>query len=284
MSLAPHEQQNHLIADEELKLALEQEAGCSLALWLRVLHDPNGRFPVIEMKQRKNWWDQLHLLGYFFAGVGVGRMNWRVFPALKSVIYGPYPLPRESSEGLILLALGFAMLWVFKHLAWRAIGRESQGAEEAERKRPAGTGGGNIQMIKFDWNQMRQDSVARVRAATTLAEREAGLTLYQQSMDAVERASERQGWPRNDIEEFKEAIRQEYCLLLIEECTLVQPVENTEKGLLDPATLGAITTREVLAGRMHPDDGVHRLAIAGARILTADAKALISESRLDAEP
>jgi hypothetical protein len=229
---------------------------------------------------KRYWWDELHLLGYFFAGVGMGRMNWRLFPALKSVIYGPYPLPREYSEGLILIALGFALLRVFKHLAWRAaVRRERKEAEEAEGKRPAGAGGGNIQMTKFDWNQMRQDIVARVRAATTLAEREAGLTLYQQSMDAVEQALERQGWPKNDIEEFNETRRREYCLLLIEECTQVQPPENTEKGLLDPATLGAITTREVLAGRMHPDDDIHKLAIAGARVLTpAEAKALISES------
>jgi hypothetical protein len=46
---------------------------------------------------------------------------------------------------------------------------------------------------------MRADIVARVRAATTAAEKEEGLTLYQQSMDAVERAIERQGRAGGDF-------------------------------------------------------------------------------------
>jgi hypothetical protein len=58
--------------------------------------------------------------------------------------------------------------------------------------------------------------------------------------------------------------------LLIEECKLNQATKFSDKGVVDAATLAAITTREVSAGRMDSSDDVHLLALSDAAVLKVD--------------
>ena len=110
----------------------------------------------------------------------------------------------------------------------------------------------------MDWPQIRKDIHAEHDRATTAQDREALLGIYKAVMDAVERQIREE-----DLEAFRKARMEDYNLLLIKEAT----IEDTS-GHINPPRMAAITRREVEAGRMAPDDGLHKLAVAGATVLT----------------
>jgi hypothetical protein len=93
--------------------------------------------------------------------------------------------------------------------------------------------------------------------ALTAPEREALLALHKCLMDAVEQTID----PAN-LDKFKTARAQDYSLLLIKEAAI-----GSESEHIDMAKLAAITTREVNAGRLSADDGLHKLAISADAVL-----------------
>ncbi len=86
------------------------------------------------------------------------------------------------------------------------------------------------------------------------------LGIHKALMDAVERGA---GFTAEDMEKFKETRRGDYNLLLIREAMI-----GETDGNINPQKMGEITRREVESGRMAPDDDFHKLAVAGATILT----------------
>ncbi len=65
-----------------------------------------------------------------------------------------------------------------------------------------------------------------------------------------------------DLEEFKNFRREDYNLLLIKEAMI-----GNDTDILDTHVMAAITSREVAAGRMSPDNELHKIAVAGSFIL-----------------
>ena len=114
--------------------------------------------------------------------------------------------------------------------------------------------------VPLDWQKIRNDVHEEHERATTTADRVALLDIHKALMDAVERGA---GFTAEDLEKFKETRRGDYNLLLIREAMI-----GATDGNINPQKMGEITRREVEAGRMAPDDDFHKLAVAGATILT----------------
>jgi hypothetical protein len=112
----------------------------------------------------------------------------------------------------------------------------------------------------LEWRKIRNDIHEEHERATTTADRVALLDIHKALMDAVELGA---GFTAEDMEKFKETRRKDYNLLLIREAMI-----GATDGNINPQKMGEITRREVEAARMAPDDKFHKLAVAGATILT----------------
>jgi hypothetical protein len=117
------------------------------------------------------------------------------------------------------------------------------------RKEAADTGG-------INWARAREDINKEFTDATTVPEREYILGVHKVVMDTVER----QGLinPVN-LENFRQVREQDFRLMLIKEAKI-----GSGASTIDPVKLFDITKREVQAGRLKPDDKLHKLAQAGA--------------------
>jgi hypothetical protein len=104
----------------------------------------------------------------------------------------------------------------------------------------------------------RIDIHAEHERATTNADRKALLSVHKAVMDAAERQIRAE-----DLEEFRKVRRGDYILLLIKAAIM-----GDNSGIINPQRMAVIARREVEAGRMAPDDEVHKLAVAGATIPT----------------
>jgi hypothetical protein len=111
---------------------------------------------------------------------------------------------------------------------------------------PAGT--------PLDWRKIREEIHAEHEHATTTADRVTLLAIHKAIMDNAERSI-----APEYMERFKEARRQDYCLLIARETVVGENV--------DPHKLDEITRREVEAGRMAPDDNLREIGMIGARFL-----------------
>jgi hypothetical protein len=110
----------------------------------------------------------------------------------------------------------------------------------------------------MDLLRIRKDIHAEHERATTTADREALLAIHKTVMDAAERQIRAE-----DLADFRKVRSQDYCLLLIKEAII-----GDNSGNINPLRIAAITRRAVEAGRMAADDELHKLAVAGATILT----------------
>ncbi len=111
---------------------------------------------------------------------------------------------------------------------------------------------------QLDWSQARKEIIDDFDRALTAPEREALLGLYKCLMDAVEQTID----PAS-LDKFKTTRAQDHRVFLIKEATIGSASEH-----LNMAKLAAITTREVNAGRLSADDGLHKLAVSGDAVLT----------------
>ena len=105
--------------------------------------------------------------------------------------------------------------------------------------------------VVTDWQGCRADIHREFDKAQTFDQRGALLAIFHAMMDIVEKnliASD-------DLEKFRKARDQDYCLLLVKECT---KDANVRPDLLEQAT-----TREVEAGRMSQDHQLRQLAVSG---------------------
>jgi hypothetical protein len=116
-------------------------------------------------------------------------------------------------------------------------------------------------MAQFSWSSLRDAILTSFREAMTAAEREKCLADYQHVLGEAARTMELQGIERKEIEELKLATREEYRLMLIDECKRVQLTAFSDYNTIDPRALSALTTREVSAGRMQSTDEFHQNAL-----------------------
>jgi uncharacterized membrane protein YhaH (DUF805 family) len=114
----------------------------------------------------------------------------------------------------------------------------------------------------LDWPRIRDQIHAEHDRATTTKERETLLAVYKAVADTVERQIRPE-----DLEKFRKTRSEDYNLLLIKEAAT-----GDQSGNINPQRLATITDREVTAGRMSPDNELHRLAVAGAAVLTSQTK------------
>ncbi len=112
-----------------------------------------------------------------------------------------------------------------------------------------------LQSGSLDWRNAREDIIAEHRQATTTADRVTCLKLHQAIMDAMERSNVA---PEN-MAQFQKTRGQDYNMLLVSEAII-----GRTDGNVPPDKMVEITTREVNAGRMKPDDELHVLAVNGA--------------------
>lgn len=98
----------------------------------------------------------------------------------------------------------------------------------------------------LDWKQVRDEISDEYENAGT-DERVTLLKIYTAVMDAAER-----GIRPADLDQFRTARRQDYSRLLVSECLV--------DGNVSPQALAVVTSREVEAGRMKPDDELRRLS------------------------
>jgi hypothetical protein len=101
----------------------------------------------------------------------------------------------------------------------------------------------------INWTKIREEISDNYDGADS-AERATLLQIFKVVMDTVEK-----NLTGADLETFRSARRQDYNRLLVSECLI--------DGNVSSAALAIVTSREVKAGRMSPDDELHRLAIAG---------------------
>lgn len=116
--------------------------------------------------------------------------------------------------------------------------------------------------VTLNWRQAREDIHEAHDAANTEADRVLCLALHKAVMDAVERQSD-DAIKEGNLAEFREARQQDYNMFLIKEAVI-----GRTDGIIPPDRMAAITRREVAAGRMSADDGLHKLAVAADTILT----------------
>ena len=108
----------------------------------------------------------------------------------------------------------------------------------------------------FDVPKIRQRIHAEFDKPVNETERELLLAIHKSVMDAFERQTRQE-----DLTALQKVRRQDYNLLLIKEAKIG---DHPDDGHISPQKLAKITTREVAAGRMSPDDEFHKLAVAGA--------------------
>lgn len=101
----------------------------------------------------------------------------------------------------------------------------------------------------IDWQKIREEIHDEHDRATTTEERVALLGIFTAVMDLVERG----GLSHEAMEKFRAARLADYRLLIVKECLVGENV-CTE-------TLDAVTQREVVAGRMAPDDELRKNAV-----------------------
>ena len=109
----------------------------------------------------------------------------------------------------------------------------------------------------LNWSRIRDEIHEEHGRATTTHDREALLGVYKTIMDHVE-----QHIRPEDLEEFKKFRSQDFNLLLIKEGMI-----GNDTDILDTHVMAAITSREVAAGRISPDNELHKIAVAGSFIL-----------------
>jgi hypothetical protein len=107
----------------------------------------------------------------------------------------------------------------------------------------------DLKDILSDWRGCREDIHDHFDTASTSEQRGAVLAIFHAMMNIVEKnliASD-------DLEKFRKARDQDYCLFIVKECT--------EDGNVRPDLLEQATRREVEAGRMPQDHQLRHLAI-----------------------
>jgi hypothetical protein len=109
----------------------------------------------------------------------------------------------------------------------------------------------DLKDILSDWRGCREDIHDQFDKASTLDHRGAVLAIFHAVMNIVEKNL----IAPDDLEKFRKARDQDYCLLLSKECT---EEANVRSDLLEQAT-----RREVEAGRMQPDHQLRELALVG---------------------
>jgi hypothetical protein len=102
----------------------------------------------------------------------------------------------------------------------------------------------------LNWQRIR-DRIAEGYSRVSTADRVKLLELYQAVIEMAERQI-----PPNDLERFRIGRRQDYYRMLVSEWL-------SRDGTVSPATMDAVTRREVAAGRMSPNDALRRIAAAG---------------------
>jgi hypothetical protein len=105
------------------------------------------------------------------------------------------------------------------------------------------------------WPQIRKEIVGAHQNAQTTAERVTCLSLHKALMDEVDKQIS-----GPDLKEFRTAREQDYCRLLLAEAVI-----GRADGIIEPKRMLEITQREIDAGRMSPDDGLHTDAVAAVR-------------------
>jgi hypothetical protein len=115
------------------------------------------------------------------------------------------------------------------------LNRLNELLEEAER---------HPVLLRMNLREIRDEIHNEHERAKTFEERGALLAIYKSVMDYVEAASD---FEPGSLERFQKARRQDYCLFLVRECA-------RPDGNADPVILEAVTSREIEAGRMAPDD------------------------------
>jgi hypothetical protein len=114
--------------------------------------------------------------------------------------------------------------------------------------------------ILADWRGCREDIRDEFDKASTSEQRGALLAIFHAMMNIVEKnliASD-------DLEKFRKARDQDYCLLLVKECT---KDANVRPDLLEQAT-----KREVEAGRMSQDHQLRQLALSGMAMAQGETR------------
>lgn len=109
-----------------------------------------------------------------------------------------------------------------------------------------------------DWRPLRKEILEVHEGPLSEAERVLCLALMKALMDAVER----QCIAPENLSEFRETRRQEYCQMLEKEA-----LGGRINGVVDPAVMASITSREVRDGRMASDDEFHKQALSAAKKL-----------------
>lgn len=104
--------------------------------------------------------------------------------------------------------------------------------------------------VQQNWRQIRDEIHNEHEGATTTDSRVALLAMFKTTMDLAEQAI-----APEDMEKFKDARLKDYHLLIVREALIGENI-CTE-------TLDAVTQREIAAGRMAPNDNLHKTALMG---------------------
>lgn len=104
---------------------------------------------------------------------------------------------------------------------------------------------------ELDWRKEREEILALHEIASEDHEFEATLQLYWALMGAVKRQS-----GVTDLEKFEKLNSQEYATLLISE-----NIRGRTDGNIDPLKMKKIAEREIIAGRMKPDDELYKMTL-----------------------
>jgi hypothetical protein len=121
-----------------------------------------------------------------------------------------------------------------------------------------------------DWRPLREEILEVHESPLSEGERVLCLALMKALMDAVER----QCIAPENLSEFRETRRQEYCQMLVKEAVI-----GRINGVVDPAVMASITSREVRDGRMASDDEFHKQAVSAAKKLDQTKPTLGSSIR-----
>jgi len=113
----------------------------------------------------------------------------------------------------------------------------------------------NLKQIRNEIHDLHDKSV-------TTQERVALLSVHKSLLGVAERQMR-----LDDLAEYRNLHRADYNLLLIKEATI-----GDNSGNINPHRMAVITNREVAAGRMSPDDELHKLAAAGSFIFGSRPK------------
>ena len=103
----------------------------------------------------------------------------------------------------------------------------------------------------IDWRRIREEIIELHNLASEDHEFEATMELYFTLMKAVKE----QGGI-TDLDKFKELNRQEYATFLISE-----NIRGRSDGNINLEKMKKITEREIIAGRMNPDDELYKIVL-----------------------